>query len=86
MASIDYVDEIEVSETRVSNMIQYDIKGIIGLNWISVCLDHFKKGMGGGGGLHHSKNGQKVSRTGWHLGINVLHGCVDNLVIIFNQI
>lgn len=49
MASIDYVDEIEVSETHVSNMIQYDIKGIIGLNWISVCLDHFKKGMGGGG-------------------------------------
>lgn len=24
MASIDYVDEIEVSETHVSNMIQYD--------------------------------------------------------------
>lgn len=32
MASIDYVDEIEVSETHVSNMIQYDTKGIIGLN------------------------------------------------------
>lgn len=45
MASIDYVDEIEVSETHVSNMIQYDTKGIIGLNWISVGLDHFKKGM-----------------------------------------
>lgn len=58
MASIDYVDEIEVSETHVSNMIQYDTKGIIGLNWISVGLDHFKKGMGGGG-LHHSKNGQR---------------------------
>lgn len=83
MASIDYVDEIEVSETHVSNMIQYDTKGIIGLNWISVGLDHFKKR---DVGLHHSKNGQKVSRTGWHLGINVLHGCVDNLVIIFNQI
>lgn len=49
MASIDYVDEIEVSEAHVSNMIQYDTKGIIGLNWISVGLDHFKKGIGGGG-------------------------------------
>lgn len=32
MASIDYVDEIEVSETHASNMIQYDTKGIIGIN------------------------------------------------------